>query len=75
MQVAVRSEQHDVLIEAVQNHNPNVIVIDEIGTKAEVNAGSFRPIVMCRSANDCATRCCDGGYCPRCVFAILDEKS
>jgi hypothetical protein len=32
MQVKTRAEQHGVLIEAVQNHNPQVIVIDEIGT-------------------------------------------
>lgn len=39
MQVKTRTEQHSVLIEAVQNHNPQVIVIDEIGTAEEVNAG------------------------------------
>lgn len=38
MQVSNRKYQHDTLIEAVQNHNPQVIVIDEIGTKEEVNA-------------------------------------
>jgi stage III sporulation protein SpoIIIAA len=39
MQVKKKAEQHDVLLEAVQNHNPNVIIIDEIGTAQEVNAG------------------------------------
>ncbi len=38
MQVAHRQHQHEQLIEAVQNHNPQVIVIDEIGTKEEVDA-------------------------------------
>ncbi|MDP2989553.1 MAG: AAA family ATPase, partial [Kiritimatiellota bacterium] len=31
MQVATPSLQHEVMIEAVENHNPEVIVIDEIG--------------------------------------------
>eukprot|EP01098_Paradermamoeba_levis_P006659 TRINITY_DN2765_c0_g1_i1.p1 TRINITY_DN2765_c0_g1~~TRINITY_DN2765_c0_g1_i1.p1 ORF type:complete len:413 (+),score=119.75 TRINITY_DN2765_c0_g1_i1:157-1395(+) len=38
MQVANRRHQHDVLIEAVQNQNPQVIVVDEIGTAEEVTA-------------------------------------
>ncbi|MEI6500678.1 MAG: R3H domain-containing nucleic acid-binding protein [Armatimonadota bacterium] len=32
MQVPNTEEQHDVMIEAVENHMPQVIVIDEIGT-------------------------------------------
>ena len=32
MQVPNTEEQHDVMIEAVENHMPEVIVIDEIGT-------------------------------------------
>lgn len=35
MQVASPSMQHTVMIEAVENHMPNVIVIDEIGTQEE----------------------------------------
>ncbi len=35
MQVASPSMQHTVMIEAVENHMPNVIVIDEIGTEEE----------------------------------------
>lgn len=35
MQVSMPSEQHAVMIEAVENHMPEVIVIDEIGTEAE----------------------------------------
>jgi len=35
MQVASPSHQHRVMIEAVENHTPNVIIIDEIGTVEE----------------------------------------
>ncbi len=38
MQVAKPSRQHAVMIEAVENHMPEVIVIDEIGTEAEAAA-------------------------------------
>ncbi|MBC5811407.1 MAG: AAA family ATPase, partial [Candidatus Eremiobacteraeota bacterium] len=38
MQVAVPSQQHNVMVEAVENHMPQVIVIDEIGTEAEAMA-------------------------------------
>jgi len=38
MQVATPSLQHEVMIEAVENHNPEVIVIDEIGRAAEAEA-------------------------------------
>jgi stage III sporulation protein SpoIIIAA len=38
MQVTKGTYQHETLIEAVQNHNPQVIIIDEIGTKEEVKA-------------------------------------
>lgn len=38
MQVAKPSLQHEVMIEAVENHNPQVIVIDEIGRAAEADA-------------------------------------
>ncbi|KAL8167276.1 hypothetical protein V2J09_008775 [Rumex salicifolius] len=40
MQVPVSDMQHRVLIEAVENHMPQVIVIDEIGTKLEAMAAS-----------------------------------
>jgi len=40
MQVQDRSRQDEVLIEAVQNHTPQVIVIDEIATSKEVEAAS-----------------------------------
>jgi stage III sporulation protein SpoIIIAA len=38
MQVATPSLQHGVMIEAVENHMPQVIVIDEIGTELEAHA-------------------------------------
>jgi stage III sporulation protein SpoIIIAA len=38
MQVASPEEQHNVMIEAVENHMPEVIVIDEIGTEQEAFA-------------------------------------
>jgi len=42
MQVAAPSLQHAVMIEAVENHMPEVVVIDEIGTEQE--AGAARTI-------------------------------
>lgn len=38
MQVATPLEQHAVMIEAVENHMPEVIIIDEIGTELEAMA-------------------------------------
>jgi stage III sporulation protein SpoIIIAA len=38
MQVATPQMQHAVMIEAVENHMPEVIVIDEIGTELEAQA-------------------------------------
>ena len=38
MQVARSENQHDVMIEAVENHMPEVIVVDEIGTELETLA-------------------------------------
>ena len=38
MQVPTPSQQHDIMIEAVENHMPEVIVIDEIGTELEATA-------------------------------------
>ncbi|HXH62054.1 MAG TPA: R3H domain-containing nucleic acid-binding protein [Fimbriimonadaceae bacterium] len=38
MQVKVPALQHNVMIEAVENHMPEVIVIDEIGNEAEALA-------------------------------------
>jgi stage III sporulation protein SpoIIIAA len=38
MQVAKTELQHQIMIEAVENHMPEVIIIDEIGTELEVLA-------------------------------------
>jgi hypothetical protein len=38
MQVRTPQMQHEVMIEAVENHMPQVIVIDEIGTELEAQA-------------------------------------
>ena len=38
MQVPNGSRQHDIMIQAVENHMPEVIVIDEIGNEAEAAA-------------------------------------
>jgi energy-coupling factor transporter ATP-binding protein EcfA2 len=38
MQVTAPTEQHAVMIEAVENHMPEVIIIDEIGTELEAKA-------------------------------------
>ena len=38
MQVRTPANQHEVMIEAVENHMPQVIVIDEIGTELEAAA-------------------------------------
>lgn len=38
MQVPRPSHQHETMIEAVENHNPEVIIIDEIGREQEAKA-------------------------------------
>lgn len=38
MQVPTPALQHDVMIEAVENHMPEVIIIDEMGTELEAKA-------------------------------------
>ena len=38
MQVADAALQHNVMVEAVENHMPEIVVIDEIGTEAEAMA-------------------------------------
>jgi len=38
MQVSSPDRQHDVMIEAVENHMPEVIVVDEIGTEGDARA-------------------------------------
>lgn len=38
MQVAKPELQHKIMIEAVENHMPEVVIVDEIGTEAEATA-------------------------------------
>ncbi len=38
MQVPQGKKQHDIMIEAVENHMPEVIIVDEIGTEEEADA-------------------------------------
>jgi len=38
MQVSNHQNQHEVMIEAVENHMPEIIIIDEIGTELEATA-------------------------------------
>ena len=38
MQVSNLQNQHEVMIEAVENHMPEIIIIDEIGTELEATA-------------------------------------
>jgi stage III sporulation protein SpoIIIAA len=38
MQVSSHQNQHEVMIEAVENHMPEIIIIDEIGTELEAAA-------------------------------------
>lgn len=38
MQVSNNQNQHEVMIEAVENHMPEIIIIDEIGTESEAFA-------------------------------------
>lgn len=40
MMVKDRLMQHQIMIEAVQNHTPQVLIIDEIGTRKEAKAAS-----------------------------------
>ena len=47
MQVREPMLQHEVMIEAVENHNPEVIVIDEIGRELEAAAAAPSPSAAC----------------------------
>jgi stage III sporulation protein AA len=38
MQVSSSQNQHEIMIEAVENHMPEIIIIDEIGTELEATA-------------------------------------
>ena len=54
MQVPSPDSQHHVLIEAVQNHTPEVVIVDEIGTELEAQAArtiSQRGVQMIATAH------------------------
>jgi stage III sporulation protein SpoIIIAA len=54
MQLPFDKEQHDVMIEAVENHTPQVIIIDEIGTREEADAANTiaeRGVVLVATAH------------------------
>ena len=54
MQVPQGVEQHAVMIEAVENHMPEVVVVDEIGTEAEAYAArtiAERGVVLVATAH------------------------
>ena len=54
LQVADPALQHNVMIEAVENHTPQVVVIDEIGTEAEAYAArtiAERGVVLVATAH------------------------
>jgi stage III sporulation protein AA len=54
MQVANTDRQHAVMIEAVENHMPEVVVVDEIGTEAEAYAArtiAERGVVLVATAH------------------------
>ncbi len=64
MQVADPSQQHRVMIEAVENHMPEVIVIDEVGTEAEAAAAktiSQRGVQLVATAHGRLCMCGGGG--------------
>ena len=50
MQVRTPAQQHAVMIEAVENHMPEVIVIDEIGTELEARRRARSPSAACSSS-------------------------
>ena len=47
MQVPTPAQQHAVMVEAVENHMPEVIIIDEIGTELEAQAAARSPSAAC----------------------------
>jgi stage III sporulation protein SpoIIIAA len=54
MKIPVKKNQQKIMIEAIQNHTPDVLIIDEIGTQFEVTTAkecSQRGIIMYASAH------------------------
>ena len=54
MQVTQPEYQKDIMIEAVENHTPEVIVVDEIGTEAEAQAARKRCHAYCNGTRQLA---------------------
>lgn len=52
MQVPTPVMQHAVMIEAVENHMPEVIIIDEIGTESEVGNGLLQTMATDAEGKD-----------------------
>ncbi|KAI3859075.1 hypothetical protein MKX03_015065 [Papaver bracteatum] len=83
MQVPEPSMQHKVMIEAVENHMPEVILVDEIGTEAESLACrsiSERGVMLIVTAHgevggvETVTLGDDGARARRCQKTILERK-
>ena len=54
MPIPADKHQHEILLRAVQNHNPQVLVVDEIGTTKEVatvRSISQRGVIMVGTAH------------------------
>jgi len=73
-----REQQADILVQAVQNHNPDVIIVDEIGTK-QVGA-TLTTQRHCRLVPVLLDQCCDGrglvvhmigAVCHACLVMLL----
>ncbi|MEK9657416.1 MAG: R3H domain-containing nucleic acid-binding protein [bacterium] len=57
MQVSSPDRQHAVMIEAVENHTPEAIIVDEIGTEAEAAAArtiAERGVQLIATAHGCS---------------------
>jgi stage III sporulation protein SpoIIIAA len=48
MEVVDRDNQHDTLLQAVQNHGPQVVMVDEIGNK-DVSVKGLAGSAICSS--------------------------
>ena len=73
MQVAHPEQQHQVMIEAVENHMPTVLVIDEIGTEAECHAArtiAQRGVMLVATAHGEAAGGGGTGCAARCVCLV-----
>ena len=60
LKVADRAFQHNVMLEAIQNHTPDVLIIDEIGTPIAYDKlmVPYRATDCLHSKVACACKCC-----------------